>query len=77
MGTCSSIGASERDHRLDGKSRMRREFHVRFREGVGVQFPRATRHSAGHDFSGSSGFRGGGWTPLDRPWHANSVTSTA
>jgi len=29
---------------LDGKSRMRRESHVRFCEGPGVQFPRATRH---------------------------------
>ena len=45
MGICLPIGASESDYRLDGKSRMRREPHVRFREGVGVQFPRATRHS--------------------------------
>jgi len=29
--------------RLDNKSRMSREVHVRFREGLGVQFPRATR----------------------------------
>ena len=29
--------------RLDGKSRMSREVHVRFREGVGVRLPRATR----------------------------------
>jgi RNA-directed DNA polymerase len=29
--------------RLDDKSRMSREVHVRFREGVGVKFPRATR----------------------------------
>src|ERR1019366_3743346 len=28
---------------LDWKSRMRRELHVRFREGLGVKFPRATR----------------------------------
>jgi len=28
---------------LDAKSRMRRETPVRFREGLGVQFPRATR----------------------------------
>jgi hypothetical protein len=28
---------------LDWKSRMRRESHVRFREGLGVKFPRATR----------------------------------
>ena len=27
---------------LDWKSRMRRELHVRFREGLGVKFPRAT-----------------------------------
>ena len=40
---CLSCGASASDRRLDGKSRMRREPHVRFREGVGVQFPRATR----------------------------------
>jgi RNA-directed DNA polymerase len=31
------------DRRLDGKSRMRRESHVRFREGVGGRFPGATR----------------------------------
>jgi len=31
------------DLRLDNKSRMSREVHVRFREGLGVQFPRATR----------------------------------
>jgi len=31
---------------LDGKSRMRRESHVRFCEGPGVQFPRATRQCA-------------------------------
>ena len=29
--------------RLDNKSRMSREVPVRFREGLGVQFPRATR----------------------------------
>jgi hypothetical protein len=28
---------------LNDKSRMRREVHVRFRERVGVRFPRATR----------------------------------
>ena len=44
---CSSCGTWERDHRLGGKSRMRRESHVRFREGVGVQFPRATRLQSG------------------------------
>jgi hypothetical protein len=32
--------------RLDNKNRMSREVHVRFREGLGVQFPRATRHLA-------------------------------
>jgi hypothetical protein len=31
------------DRRLGNKSRMNREVHVRFREGVGVRFPRATR----------------------------------
>src|SRR5262249_17052335 len=31
------------DLRLDRRSRMRREFHVRFCEGAGVRFPRATR----------------------------------
>ncbi len=29
--------------RLDNKSRMNREVHVRFGEGLGVKFPRATR----------------------------------
>ena len=33
----------KRDHRSGDKSRMRRESHVRFREGLGVKFPRATR----------------------------------
>ncbi len=33
----------ESDLRLDNKGRMSREVHVRFREGQGVQFPRATR----------------------------------
>jgi RNA-directed DNA polymerase len=28
---------------VESKSRMRRESHVRFREGAGVRFPRATR----------------------------------
>ena len=34
-------------HRLGGKSRMRHESHVRFRDGVEVQFPRATRLQSG------------------------------
>jgi RNA-directed DNA polymerase len=33
----------EFDLRLDDKSRMSREVHVRFRESLGVQLPRATR----------------------------------
>lgn len=33
----------ESDLRLDNKSRMSREVPVRFREGLGVRFPRATR----------------------------------
>ena len=37
------IGRWECVLRLDNKSRMNREVHVRFREGVGVKFPRATR----------------------------------
>src|SRR3954469_25362188 len=40
---CSFCGRSGYDRRLDHKSRMGREFHVRFREGLGVKFPRATR----------------------------------
>src|SRR4051812_15251863 len=40
---CSFCGRSGYDRRLGHKSRMGREFHVRFREGLGVQFPRATR----------------------------------
>ena len=31
--------------RLDGKSRMSGDVHVRFREGVGVRLPRATRRN--------------------------------
>ena len=33
----------ESDLRPDNKSRMSREVHVRFREGLVVRFPRATR----------------------------------
>src|SRR5215471_2916579 len=40
---CSFFGRSGYDRRLDHKSRMGREFHVRFCEGLGVKFPRATR----------------------------------
>src|SRR4051812_37876246 len=40
---CSFCGRSGYDRRLDHKSRMGREFHVRFREGLGVKVPRATR----------------------------------
>src|SRR5580658_5565154 len=38
-----SCGNSAYDLRLDRRSRMRRESHVRFCEGAGGQFPRATR----------------------------------
>lgn len=38
-----SCGSSASNRRLDGRSRMRREFHVRFSEGLGVRFPGATR----------------------------------
>src|SRR3954471_21644700 len=48
--TCSFCGRWGYDRRLDHKSRMGREFHVRFCEGLGVQFPRATRLLLG--FSG-------------------------
>jgi hypothetical protein len=37
------IGKWGCDRRLDNKSRMNREVHVRFREDVGVRFPRVTR----------------------------------
>src|SRR5499433_4388798 len=40
---CSSCGSSACDRRLEGRSRMRREFHVRFCEGGRVRFPSATR----------------------------------
>jgi len=36
----------EHDHWSGEKSRMRRESPVRFREGLGVKFPRATRRQA-------------------------------
>lgn len=39
----------ESDPRLDNKSRMSREVHVRFREGLGVRFPRATRRVIGFE----------------------------
>src|SRR3954453_7598678 len=37
------------------KSRMKREFHVRFCEGAGVQFPCATRLAAARSRSGGAG----------------------
>ena len=40
---CLFYGSWGYDRRLDHKSRMRREPPVRFREGLGVQLPRATR----------------------------------
>src|SRR5262249_33729594 len=44
---------------LDRRSGMRRESHVRFCEGVGVRFPRATRLfiggiTAGYQFTGKA-----------------------
>src|SRR5215475_7982918 len=44
--SCSRTGVSGR-RRLDAKSRMSREVHVRFREGAGVRLPRATRRVIG------------------------------
>jgi len=41
--TCSRIGS--RRQRLDDRSRMNQEVHVRFCEGLGVKFPRATHLS--------------------------------
>ena len=41
--TCLRCGHTEFVLRLDNKSRMSREVDVRFRESLGVQFPRATR----------------------------------
>ena len=38
----------KRDHRSGDRSRMRRESHVRFCEGLGVKFPRATRRAPGN-----------------------------
>jgi len=38
-----STGRSGSDRRLDNKSRMSREAHVRFCESLGVKLPRATR----------------------------------
>src|SRR6516225_11971324 len=40
----------KRDHWSGDKSRMRRESHVRFREGLGVKFPRATRLLVGFQY---------------------------
>src|SRR5271165_4974089 len=40
---CLSCGSSACDRRLECRSRMRREFHVRFSEGGGVRAPSATR----------------------------------
>src|SRR6516162_5208539 len=43
--TCLSCGSSACDRRLECRSRMRREFHVRFCEGGGVRAPSATRRN--------------------------------
>src|SRR5580692_6490737 len=40
---CSLSGSSASDRRLDRRSRMKRECHVRFCEGLGVKLPGATR----------------------------------
>jgi len=40
---CSRIGGCCIGRRLDSKSRMSGDAHVRFRERLGVRFPRATR----------------------------------
>ena len=47
--SCSSCGNSARGRRLGGRSRMRREFHVRFCEGGGVQLSSATRLIVGFE----------------------------
>ena len=41
--TCSCCGKLAFVPRLDNRSRMNREIHVRFSEGLGVRFPWATR----------------------------------
>src|SRR3954451_3897477 len=41
--TCSSCGGRGCGRRVEGRRRMRRESHVRFWEGGGVQVPSATR----------------------------------
>ena len=43
MGGARRQGKVAIKRQLDDKSRMNREVHVRFREGLGVKFPRATR----------------------------------
>lgn len=40
---CLSCGNSGRNPRRERRSRMKRELHVRFCEGGGVQLPSATR----------------------------------
>src|SRR5260370_13133828 len=47
--TCLRIGKWAFGPMLRCKSRMRRESHVRFREGAGVKFPRATRLVVGFE----------------------------
>ncbi|MHB1872548.1 MAG: group II intron maturase-specific domain-containing protein, partial [Steroidobacteraceae bacterium] len=43
--SCSLIGRSASDRRLDRRSRMKRECHVRFCESGGVRLPSATRRN--------------------------------
>src|SRR5260370_2386579 len=47
--SCLRIGTWACGPMLRCKSRMRRESHVRFREGAGVKFPRATRLVVGFE----------------------------
>src|SRR3954454_22671988 len=47
--TCSSCGGRACGRRLECRSRMRRESHVRFWEGGGVQVPSATRLVVGFE----------------------------
>src|SRR6266849_1622062 len=52
------VGAGGATPRLDYRSRMRRESHVRFCEGGGVRLPSATRLPVGSPFPAGKGVRG-------------------
>ena len=67
--------------RLDNKSRMSREAHVRFCEGLGVKLPRATRRRSISAYGKSSGDNESLWVTAlagnGMPYFGKLVTADA